>query len=52
MSLCRFLGVMMTDIDRLTQFIYLIADYFFYDATVYKNRVIGRYFCSIFSHNV
>ena len=30
---------MMTDIDILTQFIYLIADYLFYDATVYKNRV-------------
>lgn len=29
----------MTDIDRLTQFIYLIANYLFYDATVYKNRV-------------
>lgn len=29
----------MTDIDRLTQFIYLIADYLFYDVTVYKNRV-------------
>lgn len=29
----------MSDIDSLTQFIYLIADYLFYDATVYKNRV-------------
>lgn len=29
----------MTDIDRLTQFIYLIANYLFYDAIVYKNRV-------------
>lgn len=29
----------MSDIDRLTQFIYLIADYLFYDAIVYKNRV-------------
>lgn len=29
----------MTDIDRLTEFFYLIADYLFYDATKYKNRV-------------
>lgn len=39
MSLCRFLVAMMTDIDSLTQFIYLIADHLFYDATVYKNCV-------------
>lgn len=29
----------MTDIDRLTEFFYLIADYLFYDAIKYKNRV-------------
>ena len=29
----------MTDIDMLTQFFYLIADYLFYDAIVYKNRI-------------
>ena len=29
----------MTDIDSLTQFIYLIAEYLFYDVTVYNNRV-------------
>lgn len=29
----------MSDIDRLAEFFYLIADYLFYDATKYKNRV-------------
>lgn len=29
----------MSDIDSLTEFFYLIADYLFYDATKYKNRV-------------
>lgn len=29
----------MNDIDCLTEFIYMAADYLFYDATKYKNRV-------------
>ena len=39
MRLLRFSGVVMSDVDRLTEFFYLIADYLFYDATKYKNRV-------------
>lgn len=29
----------MSDVAYLTEFLYLIADYLFYDATKYKNRV-------------
>ena len=29
----------MNDIDCLTKFIYMVADYLFHDATKYKNRV-------------
>lgn len=39
MRLLRFLRVTMSDVDRLTEFLYLIADYLFYDATKFKNRV-------------
>lgn len=39
MRLLRFLRVVMSDVDRLTEFFYLIADYLFYDATKFKNRV-------------
>lgn len=39
MRLLRFLRATMSDVDRLTEFFYLIADYLFYDATKFKNRV-------------
>lgn len=39
MRLLRFLGVAMSDVDRLSEFFYLIADYLFYDATKFENRV-------------
>lgn len=39
MRLRGLLRVPMSDVDRLNEFFYLIADYLFYDATKFKNRV-------------
>ena len=39
MRLFLLLRVTMSDVDYLIEFIYLIADYLFYDATKYDNRV-------------
>ena len=39
MRLRMLLRATMSDIERLTDFFYLIADYLFYDAIKFKNRV-------------